>query len=102
MNCNATSEKLVEFSFLALEFFVEHLIFFGGNSVYFYPSINVMVALDIKKNSSCTCGIGNELSFFREKTGVLPDSVNFLSFIDNLHETGPSEPGVPPRFRQIR
>ena len=46
-----------------------------------------------KKNSSCTCGIGNELSFFREKTGVLPDSVNFLSFIDNLHETGPSEPG---------
>ena len=33
------------------------------------------------------------MSFFREKTGVLPDSVNFLSFIDNLHETGPSEPG---------
>ena len=58
---------------------------------YFYASINAMVALDIKKNSSCTCGIGNELSFFREKTGVLPDSVNFLSFIDNLHETGPSE-----------
>ena len=56
-----------------------------------------MVAVDIK-NSSCTCGIGNELSFFREKTGVLPDSVNFLSFIDNLHETGPSEPGgaLPP------
>ena len=77
---------------------IEYLIFFGGNSVhtYFYASINAMVAVDIK-NSSCTCGIGNELSFFREKTGVLPDSVNFLSFIDTLHESGPSKTrGIPP------
>ena len=100
LNCNATSEKLVEFSFLALEFFVEHLIFFGGNSVYFYASINAMVALDIKK---LFLHVWNRkwIEFFPWKDGGSAGFCQFPFIYRQLARNRAVGTWGSPRFRQI-